>query len=240
LNHEAVASSINGPIATNRGGAEARSRRVVRVPGPAAPRLSVSAVRGAGGDRPMMQLTPFSTVGPFFKLLVRDREEGVDTLVTDATRGERITIEGRLLDGAGAPIDDGLIEIWQADAEGRYHHPQDARASSADPAFTGFGRAATGAAGRFVFHTIRPGAVPGPDGRPQAPHILVGVMARGVMSRCWTRLYFEDQPANAGDPVLQLVPAARRETLIARSAGEGHYRFDIVIQGENETVFFDA
>jgi protocatechuate 3,4-dioxygenase alpha subunit len=126
----------------------------------------------------MAQLTPFSTVGPFFKLLVRDREEGVGSLVTDATRGERITIEGRLLDGAGAPIDDGLIEIWQADAEGCFHHPQDARRASADPAFAGFGRAATGAAGRFVFHTIRPGAVAGPDGRPQAPHILVGVMAR--------------------------------------------------------------
>ena len=188
----------------------------------------------------MASLTPFSTVGPFFKLLVRDREEGVDSLVTGATRGERITIEGRLLDGAGAPIDDGLIEIWQADAEGRYHHPQDPGASSADPAFTGFGRVSTGAAGRFIFHTIRPGSVPGPDGRLQAPHILVGVMARGIMSRCWTRIYFEDEPSNADDPILGLVPEARRMTLIARGLGEGRYNFDIVVQGHSETVFFDA
>ena len=188
----------------------------------------------------MAALTPFSTVGPFFKLLVRDRPSGTDTLITPATRGRRITIEGRLLDGAGAPIDDGLIEIWQADADGRHHHPDAPDYAAADPAFTGFGRAATGTPGTFTFRTIKPGPVPGPDGRMQAPHILVSVMARGIMSRCWTRLYFDDEPANASDPVLQLVPADRRDTLIARSDGSGHYRFDIVIQGERETVFFDA
>jgi protocatechuate 3,4-dioxygenase, alpha subunit len=132
-------------------------------------------------------LTPFSTVGPFFKLLVRHQAEGVATLVSEATRGRRITIEGTLLDGAGSPIDDGLIEIWQADAEGRFAHPEPS-AGAADPAFTGFGRVATGRPGTFVFHTIKPGAVPGPQGRLQAPHILVSVMARGVMSRGWTRL----------------------------------------------------
>jgi protocatechuate 3,4-dioxygenase alpha subunit len=188
----------------------------------------------------LSRLTPFSTVGPFFKLLVRDRPEGVDTLTTAATRGERITITGTLLDGAAAPVDDGLIEIWQADADGHYAHPEDARAGQCDPAFAGFGRVATGRPGTFTFHTIKPGRVPGPDGRLQAPHILVSVMARGIMSRCWTRIYFEDEPANADDVVLRQVPDARRSTLLARSIGRGEYRFDIVIQGEQETVFFEA
>lgn len=188
----------------------------------------------------MSRLTPFSTVGPFFKLLVRDRAEGTDCLVTAATRGNRITIEGTLRDGAGAPIDDGLVEIWQADAEGRFHHPEDFQEAVADPAFDGFGRAATGQDGAFTFQTIKPGRVPGPDGAPQAPHVLVSVMARGIMSRCWTRLYFEDEPANAEDAVLQIVPPERRETLLARRVAEGRYRFDIVVQGNGETVFFDA
>lgn len=189
----------------------------------------------------MTRLTPFSTVGPFFKLLLRHRaDQSVDTLTTDATRGERITIAGRLLDGSGAPIDDGLIEIWQADADGRYAYEADPAAPAADPAFAGFGRVATGAPGTFAFHTIKPGRVAGPDGRLQAPHILVGVMARGIMSRCWTRIYFDDEPANEADPVLQRVPAARRGTLLARREGPGRYRFDIVVQGEHETVFLDA
>ena len=188
----------------------------------------------------MLQLTPFSTVGPFFKLLVRDQPPGEAMLITPATRGRRITIEGRLLDGAGAPIDDGLIELWQADAAGRFHHPDDPHGESADPAFTGFGRVATGAPGTFAFHTIKPGPVENADGTLQAPHLLVSVMARGIMTRCWTRIYFDDEPATAGDPVLSLVPRERRDTLLARSQGDGRYRFDLVIQGERETVFFDA
>lgn len=187
----------------------------------------------------MSPLTPFSTVGPFFRLLLRGRREDTDTLVGEATRGRRVTIEGTLLDGAGAPIDDGLVEIWQADANGRYPHPADPNAASADPAFGGYGRAATGTDGRFTFHTITPGAVPGPDGRLQAPHVLVSVLARGIMTRCWTRIYFEDEPANGEDAILRLVPEARRRTLLARPLGDGRYRFDIVVQGEGETVFFD-
>jgi protocatechuate 3,4-dioxygenase alpha subunit len=185
-------------------------------------------------------LTPFNTVGPFFKLLVRDRPEGTDCLVSDATRGERITIAGRLIAGDRAPIDDGLVEIWQADAEGHYHHPEDPSHLDADPAFTGFGRAATAAGGSFSFETIRPGTVPAPDGEPQAPHVLVSVMARGVMSRCWTRIYFEDDSRNATDPILRRVPEDRRSTLIARSVGSGRYEFNIVLQGEGETVFFES
>ena len=187
----------------------------------------------------MSQLTPFSTVGPFFKLLVRDRAEGTDCLCSEATRGERITIAGRLLAGDGAPVDDGLVEIWQADAQGLYHHPDDPNEDKADAAFTGFGRAATAAGGVFSFQTIKPGTVPGPDGQTQAPHILVSVMARGIMSRCWTRIYFEGEPLNDDDPILKLVPVERRHTLLARQR-DGRYEFNVVLQGENETVFFEA
>lgn len=188
----------------------------------------------------MTLLTPFSTIGPFFKLLVRDRPEGTDCLVTEATAGERITISGRLLDGAGAPVSDGLVEIWQADSQGRYPHPADPQHSAADPAFGGFGRAATTGGGSFAFRTIRPGPVRGADGRTQAPHVLVSVMARGIMSRCWTRLYFHGEPLNDQDPILQLVAVERRQTLMARSCGPGQYELDIVLQGAGETVFFDA
>jgi protocatechuate 3,4-dioxygenase alpha subunit len=188
----------------------------------------------------LSHLTPFSTVGPFFKLLVRDRPEGTDCLVSDATRGERITIGGRLIAGDGAPVEDGLVEIWQADADGHYRHPEDPHHATADQAFTGFGRAATGPGGAFLFRTIKPGAVAGPVEQRQAPHILVSVMARGVMSRCWTRLYFEDDPLNATDAVLQLVPPERRGTLLARRSRPGEYEFNVVLQGERETVFFEA
>jgi protocatechuate 3,4-dioxygenase alpha subunit len=182
----------------------------------------------------MPDLTPFSTVGPFVKLLVRDRPEGTDCLVTDETRGERITVEGTLTDGGGKPIDDGLIEFWQADADGCY---------ASDPTFVGFGRVATGATGTFTVTTVKPGPVPvsaDDAARLQAPHILVGVTARGIMSRCWTRVYFDDEAANAADPILALVPPDRRPTLIARRVGDRRYRFDIRVQGDGETVFFDA
>ena len=185
----------------------------------------------------MTGLTPFNTVGPFFKLMLRDVAEGTATLVTDATRGDRISIEGRLLDGAGQPILDGLIEIWQADAEGRYRHPEDPRHDAVDPAFAGYGRVSTGVAGTFTFHTIRPGLV---SRRDQAPHVLVSVLARGIMNRCWTRLYFEEEDLNRTDPILAMVPADRRDTLLSRKLADGRYRFDIVLQGERETVFFEA
>ena len=145
-----------------------------------------------------------------------------------------------MIAGDGQPVDDGLVEIWQADANGRHHHPDDPQHALADPAFVGFGRAATARGGSFSFRTIKPGSVPGPDGRAQAPQILVSVMARGVMSRCWTRLYFEGEPLNETDPVLQLVPVERRPTLIARRLADGTYEFNVVLQGEGETVFFDG
>jgi protocatechuate 3,4-dioxygenase alpha subunit len=188
----------------------------------------------------LSDLSPFQPVGPYFHVMLRDEPRGHDTLVTADSRGERITIEGTLFDGAGAPMTDGFVEIWQADARGHFHHPADPAASDADPHFRGYGRTATDDTGRFQFDTVRPGAVAGPDGRPQAPHILVSVLAPGVLTRHVTRLYFGGDPAVERDAVLQLVPAARRATLIARPVGPGQYCFDIHLQGERETVFFDV
>lgn len=182
--------------------------------------------------------TPFQTLGPFFHFALPF--PGGETLVTEKTVGERIVLKGVVRDGGGAPVPEALIEIWQADAAGRYNHPDDDRDAPPDPAFDGFGRAATDAEGRYTFTTIRPGRVPGPDGRLQARHVMVSVMGRGILTRLVTRLYFEDDESAADDPILQLVPAGRRDTLIARRHGDGRYRFDIALQGERETVFFDV
>jgi protocatechuate 3,4-dioxygenase alpha subunit len=157
---------------------------------------------------------------------------GYAALVTDATAGRRITIDGAVLDGAGAPVRDGLVEIWQADASGRY--------LDGDPAFRGYGRTATDALGRFRFDTVKPGSVAGPGGGAQAPHVLVAVFAPGILTRYWTRIYFDDERSNETDAVLALVPPDRRSTLIARAAAPGRYTFDIRLQGPGETVFFDA
>jgi protocatechuate 3,4-dioxygenase alpha subunit len=178
-------------------------------------------------------LTPFQPVGPYFHVML-DGLGRIPRLARDDARGDRITIAGVLRDGAGQPVADGMIEIWQADAEGRYHHAEDPRMPSADPGFWGYGRVDTDDAGSYRFETIKPGRVPG-----QAPHILVSVYAPGILKRCITRMYFDDDPANDADPTLQLVPAHRRHTLLATREGAG-YRFDIVLQGENETVFFDV
>ena len=185
-----------------------------------------------------MGVSPFQTVGPYFDIFLRNR---VPLQMTTAeTRGDRITIEGVLYDGAGMLIPDGLVEIWQADAEGRYAHPDDPRSGSADPSFCGYGWRHTDAAGAYRFDTIKPGRTAMPGSEPQAPHILVSVMGRGILTRFITRVYFDDEPANAQDAVLRLVPEARRWTLLASTVSAGIYRFDIRLQGEGETVFFDA
>lgn len=186
----------------------------------------------------MARITPSQTAGPYFGILLRGRAECRQ--VSDATRGTRISIEGRVFDGAGNGISDALIETWQADAGGRYRHPEDCRPQPTDPAFNGFGWAHTREDGGYRFETIKPGPVPAPDGRRQAPHVVVSVMGRGILTRFITRIYFEDEPANTDDPILGLVPAARRDTLIARRVADGHYAFDIVMQGPRETVFFDV
>ena len=182
--------------------------------------------------------TPSQTVGPFFHYALP--YPGGETLTNEATLGERITVEGRVTDGEGTPVDDALIEIWQANSQGRYNHPEDTQERQLDPNFNGFGRTQTDADGRFRFHTIRPGPVPGPGGTAQAPHINMSVLGRGIMKRMATRVYFSGEAANADDPILALVPDERRATLIAERIGDGAaYRFDIRLQGENETVFFD-
>ena len=185
-----------------------------------------------------MGVSPFQTVGPYFDIFLRNRVPL--QMVTPETRGQRISIDGVLYDGAGMVMPDGLVEIWQADADGRYAHPEDPRGASADPSFYGYGWRHTDAAGAFHFDTIKPGRIAAAAGDQQAPHIMVSVMGRGILTRFITRLYFDDEAANAQDGVLQLVPEARRHTLIARTTAPGQYRFDIRLQGADETVFFDA
>jgi protocatechuate 3,4-dioxygenase, alpha subunit len=183
-------------------------------------------------------LTPFQTLGPFFDfgLVIPDG----DLVARPAAEGRHILIEGVVRDGAGEVLPDGLVEIWQANAAGRYRHPGDGDNRALDPAFDGFGRVATDAGGRFSFKTVMPGRVAGPDGKLQAPHLAVGVLARGLLTRLVTRIYFEDEPSNADDQILALVPAGRRHTLIAKAVAPERYRFDIHLQGEGETVFFDV
>lgn len=194
----------------------------------------------------MLGLTPSQTVGPYFAYGLTPRGYGrpeivTNDLVTPTTLGQRIRIEGRVLDGDGAPINDALVEIWQADAGGFYAHPADTRRRS-NVGFKGFGRSGTDAEGRYGFQTIKPGPVPGPGSTMQAPHINVGVFARGLLRRLFTRIYFPEESANGSDPILACVPTAeRRATLIAhRKAGDGDpvYVFDIRLQGKDETVFF--
>ena len=194
-----------------------------------------------------LKQTPSQTVGPFFAYGLTPQQYGYPfsslaggTLATPDSDGQRIRIEGRVLDGNGATVPDALIEIWQADARGRYAHPADPRGSNTG--FHGFGRFGTGTdpQHRFLFDTIKPGAVD----QKQAPHINVIVFMRGLLVHAFTRLYFSDEAAaNAADPVLQSVPADRRSTLIAQrddSQGMTIYRLDIHMQGPQETVFFDA
>jgi protocatechuate 3,4-dioxygenase alpha subunit len=161
--------------------------------------------------------------------------------VREGTRGERVTIEGRVIDGDGAPVTDALLEIWQANAEGKYDHPDDDQEKLIDPNFPGYGRSATDATGTFRFQTIKPGPLPDARGKVQAPHINLSIFARGLLRRLATRIYFPDEPLNATDAVLNAAPANRRATMIAawNDASRRTLRFDVVLQGVNETVFLD-
>lgn len=186
--------------------------------------------------------TASQTVGPFFHLGMA-RPDWAD-LTRDNPAGERILVEGRVLDGDGAPVPDAVIEMWQANAAGRYNHPDDVQTDKPlDPHFRGFGRAATDSEGRFRITTIRPGPVPGRGNALQAPHLTLAVFGRGLLRHLYTRLYFADEPANANDPLLSSIEdEAARRTLLARRTDRGStpgYSFDIILQGENETVFLD-
>jgi protocatechuate 3,4-dioxygenase, alpha subunit len=198
----------------------------------------------------MPGITPSQTIGPFGAFSLTPHEQGKpqydwkqlvgNNVVTADVDGERIRIEGQMVDGAGKPIDGILFETWQADSKGRYAHPRDGRPTNSS--FVGFGRVESDAQGRFTLDTIKPGPVPGPGGIMQAPHIVVAIHMRGILTHLYSRIYFSDEPANATDPILKLVPVERRDTLIAKRQQGGNgavYKIDFQIQGERETVFFD-
>ncbi len=200
---------------------------------------------------PRLRESPSQTAGPYVHIGLMPNLSGIAgvygtdpgaVMVDETTMGERIAIVGHVFDGAGEPLLDAVIEIWQADAEGHYASCN-AQGGGADDIFTGWGRQATDMqTGVYRFDTIKPGRVPGPDGRLQAPHISLWIVARGINLGLNTRLYFADEPeANAEDPVLaDLAGPERAATLLAQPQGSGVYRFDIHLQGERETVFFDV
>lgn len=186
--------------------------------------------------------TPSQTVGPYFTL--RLFREGENVLVDTAADGERIVIEGRVLDGDRNIIEDALLEIWQANSSGRYRHEDDSRDLPLDDGFTGFGRAISDfSTGEYRFETVKPGLVPDVEGAFQAPHVSLIVQGRGMLNPVFTRIYFSDEEeANRDDLILRAVPGERRRTLIAELSDQGPpkvYRFDVRFQGDDETVFFD-
>jgi protocatechuate 3,4-dioxygenase alpha subunit len=190
----------------------------------------------------MRELTPTlsQTVGPYFHLglswLFDSRVADLDV------PGLHLTLRGQVLDGDGAPVPDALIEIWQANASGAYVHSEREAQDALVPKFRGAARVATDDAGAFSFTTIKPGCVPAPESGLQAPHISVQIFMRGLLRPLLSRIYFADEPANVDDFVLTRVPAARRQTLLAlpRSGESNVYEWNVVLQGPNETVFFDG
>ncbi len=190
-----------------------------------------------------LPLTGSQTVGPFFAPALLREDARRNVLVQPETVGERIRIVGRVLDGDALPVPDALVEIWQANAYGRYNSPTDTGPAQLDSSFLGFGRSGTDEDGSYWFETVRPGSVLFDEQRKQAPHIIVTVFARGLLNHLVTRLYFDDEATNAKDPILQLISVNRRATLMAKretSDAPMLYRFDITLQGANETVFFNV
>ena len=225
------------------------------------PETRTPAARHDNQDPALFGQTPSQTVGPFFHYglpwkggadLVDASDLGARpdlfgekhyllhvAAPTGTPAGEAIEVAGRVIDAQGQPVPDAMVEIWQANAAGRYASAVDDRdAVPLDPHFLGFGRAAVDAAGVYRFRTVRPGRVPGPGNTLQAPHLAVSVFGRGLLKRLATRLYFADGEGNGDDPVLDAVPPARRETLIAQRV-DGVWWLDLVLAGERETVFFD-
>ena len=168
--------------------------------------------------------TPSQTVGPFFSIGLRPYE------IAAKPDAQRLIVQGRVLDGDGKGVDDAVIETWQADPDGRY----------ADNSLRGWGRVATDSSGRFRFSTSKPGQIAGAGDELHAPNIAVAVFARGLLKHLVTRVYFPDERSNSGDPILSLVPEERRATLNARAVGPSTFEWNIVLQGEDETVFFQC
>ncbi|MGB3247280.1 MAG: protocatechuate 3,4-dioxygenase subunit alpha [Sulfitobacter sp.] len=198
----------------------------------------------------LLKESPSQTAGPYVHIGctpnfaeitgVYDADLG-SSMKTGAVKGTEIEIVGQVFDGTGTPLRDAMVEIWQADADGLFNAAHETR-GTADPNFTGWGRCPTGMdSGEFRFETIKPGRVPFVDGTLQAPHISVWIVARGINVGLHTRLYFDDEDtANEQDPILNRIEHANRKpTLIATKESDNRYRFDIVLQGENETIFFD-
>lgn len=192
-----------------------------------------------------MPATTSQTVGPFFSIGLA--WQNAENLAAPEVFGERFEISGRMLDGDGQPVPDGILEIWQANTQGKYAHPEDTQGKLIETGFTGYGRIPTDDQGRFRFTTIKPGQVPGPDGPSgektlQAPHIVVSVFARGLLRRLVTRIYFPDEPSNAADFALNLVDPFRRSTLLAKKVDGrlGVLEWNVVLQGPEETAFFDC
>lgn len=188
----------------------------------------------------MIPATTSQTVGPYYAI-------GLNWLITPdvaaaGVPGERFTLEGRVLDANRKGIPDAVLEFWQANAAGKYAHAEDTQDKPLDAGFRGFGRVGTDAEGRFRLTSIKPGPVPGPGGSTQAPHLEVTVLMRGLLIRLTTRVYFQDEALNAADPILGLVPEARRGTMIAKKAAEGGgvIHWDVLLQGDDETVFLDV
>ncbi len=184
--------------------------------------------------------TPSQTVGPYFRIELTTDEHCVRCVAGPQAKGERVWITFRVLDGDGALVNDAMLEIWQADSNGKYSHPDDPQPKTLDPGWIGFGRLATGGDGSCVLETIKPGRAP--NGTLQAPHLTLAVFARGMLKQLYTRVYFAGDAANNEDPILGLVPPERRETLLARPdpTHPGYWRFDVRLQGDQETVFFDV
>jgi len=182
--------------------------------------------------------TPSATVGPFLHIGLTEKHS-VTQLASADTTGERVSLRCRVFDAENTPVNDAMIEIWQADIEGRYKSATDQKSQVS---FSGFGRAATNETGCCDFESIKPGRVPAADGGLQAPHISIAIYGRGISLQLYTRLYFAGDPANEQDPVLALVPESRRQTLLAQpdASRANGWQFDIHLRGENETVFFDV
>jgi protocatechuate 3,4-dioxygenase alpha subunit len=184
--------------------------------------------------------TTSQTVGPYFKIGMQWLDQ--NNLAAEAVSGERVTVQGRVLDGDGLPVSDAVLEIWQANSHGKYAHREDTQDKPLESGFTGFGRVPTDQDGVFRFATIKPGPVPGLNGVEQAPHLVISIFMRGLLKRLVTRMYFPGDARNAVDPILLLVDPARRSTLVAlaTTGGACALEWNVILQGAHETVFFDV